>query len=111
MSKTPQRGLGRGLDALFHNAASEEVRTVPIGKITANRFQPRKHFDEDALAELSESVRQYGVLQPIVVRRTMTGYELVAGERRCQRPHRSEGRAGHPDDEPRENPPDNEDRE
>lgn len=82
MSKTPQRGLGRGLDALFHNAASEEVRTVPIGKITPNRFQPRKHFDEDALAELSESVRQYGVLQPIVVRRTMTGYELVAGERR-----------------------------
>lgn len=54
MSKTPQRGLGRGLDALFHNAASEEVRTVPLGKITPNRFQPRKHFDEDALAELSE---------------------------------------------------------
>lgn len=77
-----QGGLGRGLDALFQNAAAEEVRTVPVGKITPNRFQPRTHFDEDALAELAESVRQYGVLQPIVVRRTMTGYELVAGERR-----------------------------
>lgn len=80
------RGLGRGLDALFspgnHGDEAENVTTVAIMDIVPNKFQPRSFFDEEALSELSQSIRQYGVLQPIVVRRTLKGYELVAGERR-----------------------------
>lgn len=78
------RGLGRGLNAFFGDeaASSEQVATVAIKEIVPNRFQPRRVFDEDALAELSESIKQYGILQPIVLRKTLTGYEIVAGERR-----------------------------
>lgn len=82
------RGLGRGLDALFSTAATEteeekeQVSSIAVKEIVPNQFQPRRLFDEEALAELTQSIQQYGVLQPIVVRRTLKGYELVAGERR-----------------------------
>ncbi|MEN6565146.1 MAG: ParB/RepB/Spo0J family partition protein [Veillonellales bacterium] len=81
------RGLGRGLEALFSTAAAagedqEQVSGISVQEIVPNQFQPRHVFDEEALAELTQSIRQYGVLQPIVVRRTLKGYELVAGERR-----------------------------
>jgi ParB family chromosome partitioning protein len=58
------------------------VQTVPIEAVHPNRYQPRKHFDDDALAELAASIRLVGVLQPVLVRPSADGYELVAGERR-----------------------------
>lgn len=80
-----KRGLGRGLDALITPVAvveSEVTNEVPIQEIVPNQFQPRRLFDDEALHELAQSIRQYGVLQPVVIRKIMTGYELVAGERR-----------------------------
>lgn len=85
MNKT-QRGLGRGLDALFTSsqpdAPEQAVMMVPLQEIHANEFQPRRVFDEEALDELMHSIKQYGILQPIVLRKTLQGYEIVAGERR-----------------------------
>lgn len=79
-------GLGRGLDALFaENAVEERGKTVTlrISEIEPNRDQPRKQFDEAALADLSASIAQHGVLQPLLVRPLHGGgYQLVAGERR-----------------------------
>lgn len=104
-------GLGRGLDALFpektvHSKQDEKpvqkavsadaekekeieietvgsgIKTVKISKVEPNREQPRKKFDEDALLELSESIKQYGVLQPLLVSDKKDYYELIAGERR-----------------------------
>ncbi|CUH95779.1 Stage 0 sporulation protein J [Propionispora sp. 2/2-37] len=78
-----QRGLGRGLDALIPQAVSEEgASEIAVDQIKPNKFQPRRVFDEEVLMELSQSIQQYGVLQPIIVRKTLAGYELVAGERR-----------------------------
>lgn len=85
-----KRGLGRGLDALFAapDAAqaivdtNEPVNELAIKDITPNLHQPRRDFDEEALAELAQSIKQHGVIQPVVVRKTLSGYELVAGERR-----------------------------
>ena len=81
-------GLGKGLGALIPTGVPEApssdhgLQELPIGLVTANRFQPRDHFDEESLASLTESVRTLGVLQPILVRPTDAGYELIAGERR-----------------------------
>lgn len=79
-------GLGKGLDALFvQNTLEDGASTVllPLGDIVPNRDQPRKQFDEEALAELSASIAQHGVLQPLLVRPMPDGtYQLVAGERR-----------------------------
>ena len=101
------RGLGKGLDALIPNVINEksndnksetkknssadsslkeadegQVKIVSIIKVEPNREQPRKNFDEDALEELAESIRQFGLLQPILVHDKETYYEIVAGERR-----------------------------
>lgn len=87
------RGLGKGLDSLIPDV---EVRTkkkqetddktpetlVNINKVEPNREQPRKKFDEDALQELADSIKQYGLLQPILVQQREDFYEIVAGERR-----------------------------
>ena len=77
-------GLGRGLDALFaDNAVDENITEVAITELEPNADQPRRHFDETALAELSESIATHGVLQPILVRPLPSGnYQIVAGERR-----------------------------
>ena len=81
-------GLGKGLGALLQDNATadrETVREITVSEIQANRYQPREDFDESALEELAESVRVYGILQPIVVRQLPSGgYELVAGERRLR---------------------------
>lgn len=82
-----QHGLGRGLGALLSSpgpASSAEPTTVelPIDAITPNPKQPRKAFDDKALRDLSESLKQSGLLQPVVVRRVGEGYQLVVGERR-----------------------------
>jgi len=64
-------------------ASSQElVRDIPVGEITPNPYQPRKHFDAATLEELQSSIAEYGVLVPVIVRRQGSGYELVAGERR-----------------------------
>jgi ParB family chromosome partitioning protein len=83
----PKRGLGRGLGALLGNAPVptapvETLQEIPIDRITPNPYQPRKHFDAEALDELKNSIAEFGVLVPIIVRRRGDGYELVAGERR-----------------------------
>lgn len=81
-------GLGRGLDALISEATaetgSEPESTIEISKITRNPNQPRKNFDETALQELADSIKQNGVLQPILVRKIGGKYQIVAGERRYQ---------------------------
>ncbi|MFL5767450.1 MAG: ParB/RepB/Spo0J family partition protein [Actinomycetota bacterium] len=83
-------GLGRGLSALIP-AATEEVGLfeVPVGAVQPNPRQPRTLFAEDALEGLTLSIREVGVLQPIVVRKTMEGYELIAGERRLRAAQRA----------------------
>ncbi len=81
-------GLGKGLDALFANNIDEEIRDneviekLKITEVEPNRNQPRKNFDEEALDELAESIKRYGVIQPIIVVKKEDYYEIVAGERR-----------------------------
>ena len=79
-------GLGKGLSAIFIENETEEkgsVVTLHISEITPNRSQPRRAFDEEALAELADSIKAHGVLQPILVRPLLQGgYQIVAGERR-----------------------------
>jgi ParB family transcriptional regulator, chromosome partitioning protein len=78
-------GLGRGLSSLIPGAAEEGVLLeVPVGAIAPNPRQPRAEFPEESLAALARSIREVGVLQPVVVRRRDSGYELVAGERRLR---------------------------
>lgn len=90
MSEARRRpaGLGRGLNALLGDAVGSgpdkgAVRELPIRLITRNAAQPRRHFDEDAMNELAQSIGRHGVLQPIVVRELPAGnYQIIAGERR-----------------------------
>lgn len=82
-------GLGRGLGMLVGEADAETAgmrpdSTLPIAKIKPNKDQPRKVFDPDDLAELSDSIKQNGVIQPLLVRKKGAAYEIVAGERRYQ---------------------------
>ena len=90
------RGLGKGLDSLIPasvpkmEAEQEVVKTesnaqgtyVKITKVEPNREQPRKNFDEDALQELADSIKQYGIVEPLIVQDRKTHYEIIAGERR-----------------------------
>jgi len=76
------RGLGRGLDALFMDNETEPSGNIRIDLIVPNSYQPRKMFREDELKALTESIRRNGVLTPILVRPSESGYEIVAGERR-----------------------------
>nr|WP_302598327.1 ParB/RepB/Spo0J family partition protein [uncultured Cellulosilyticum sp.] len=84
-----QRGLGRGLNALLSdelvsasNAKEETIKIVDINEIEPNFGQPRKNFDEEELKELSSSILEHGILQPLIVREKNGKYEIVAGERR-----------------------------
>ncbi|MBU5353239.1 ParB/RepB/Spo0J family partition protein [Paenibacillus barcinonensis] len=77
--------LGKGLDALIPSLSindDDKVVEIPISQLRANPYQPRKAFDEEAIHELAESIRQHGVIQPIIVRPVLRGYEIIAGERR-----------------------------
>lgn len=79
------KGLGKGLNALFNTdevVAGEKVEKIPVRDIKPNPYQPRKEFKKEALEELAESIKEHGVLQPVVVRKQGKGYELVVGERR-----------------------------
>jgi ParB family chromosome partitioning protein len=106
MSATEKRrALGRGLDALLPDAPApagsvsrEAVFTCPIERLVPQRGQPRQHFDEDKLAELTQSIREHGMLEPLVVRRAASDgalpagldrYEIIAGERRWRAAQRA----------------------
>lgn len=82
-----KKGLGRGLESLFDqnlDAINDEATVVQLqtSDVEPNPFQPRKTFDEDSLKELSQSIKTQGVFQPILVRKTILGYEIISGERR-----------------------------
>ena len=82
---TKRVALGKGLGALIPEFGKEESRTLlfcGIEEIVPNRSQPRKHFDESKLQELAESIKEKGILEPLIVRRIDGGYELIVGERR-----------------------------
>ena len=92
-----QKGLGRGLDAIFGTDKGEaqvapmsEMAEIPIGEIVPNPTQPRTSFDEEALGELADSIRQLGVIQPITVKRGSDGkYVIISGERRWRAARRA----------------------
>lgn len=88
--KKQKRGLGKGLDALFPDIEIDDQNRQPdyfpcdINRIRPNPFQPRHDFPQEEMAELAESVKSHGVLQPLLVRESKNGYELIAGERRLR---------------------------
>ena len=81
-------GLGKGLDALFSTPIVEEVKqeelvkNLNINEIEPNKAQARKIFDDEAIEDLSNSIKEYGVIQPIIVSKKENYYEIIAGERR-----------------------------
>ena len=94
-----KKALGKGLEELFssevldfdtfesnimENTSSDEVREIPVNEVRPNPYQPRKTFNENALNELAESIKNYGVFQPIIVKKSIKGYDLIAGERRLR---------------------------
>ena len=94
-----KKALGRGLEQLFSNeildfdsfesnimetAKESDIKQLPVDEIRANPYQPRKSFNQEALDELAESIKNYGVFQPIIVKKSIKGYDLVAGERRLR---------------------------
>lgn len=77
--------LGRGLDALIPSLnvnEDDKVIEIPISQLRANPYQPRKTFNEESIQELAASIKEHGVIQPIIVRTVIKGYEIIAGERR-----------------------------
>lgn len=79
-----KRRLGRGLDALIPGAKQSIVQSIPIDRIDPNPRQPRRDFDVESLTGLAQSIKEHGIVQPLVVRRNGDRYELVAGERRLR---------------------------
>lgn len=97
--ETKRKALGRGLEELFNSeslelekietriieeATKDEIVEINLSELRSNPYQPRKIFDEDALKELSESIKNYGVFQPIIVKKSIKGYDIIAGERRVK---------------------------
>ena len=97
--ETKKRALGIGLEQLFNNenldlqsfeqhvyetANKEEIIEISINELRPNPYQPRKIFDRDALADLASSIKEHGVFQPIIVKKSIKGYEIIAGERRVR---------------------------
>ena len=94
-----KKALGRGLEELFstevldfdtfesnvmETAKEDEIKEIPVSEVRPNPYQPRKTFNEEALRELSESIKNYGVFTPIIVKKSIKGYDLIAGERRLR---------------------------
>ncbi len=94
-----KKALGRGLEQLFdsevldfnsfesnilESADESDIKEIPLSDIRSNPYQPRKTFNDEALNELAESIKNYGVFQPIIVKKSIKGYDLVAGERRVR---------------------------
>lgn len=97
--ETKKRALGIGLEQLFNNenldlqsfekhvyetTDKEEIIEVNISELRPNPYQPRKVFDKDALVELAKSIKEHGVFQPIIIKKSIKGYEIIAGERRVR---------------------------
>ena len=94
-----KKALGKGLEELFSSevldfdtfesnimetATQSDIKEIPVSEIRPNPYQPRKTFNQEALEELAESIRNYGVFQPIIVKKSIKGYDLIAGERRLR---------------------------
>jgi ParB family chromosome partitioning protein len=81
-----KRGLGKGLGALIAGAEPTQtsVQEISLAELEMNPFQPRRHFDQPALEELAATIREHGVLTPVVVRRGLNGFQIIAGERRIR---------------------------
>ncbi|MDD7149196.1 MAG: ParB/RepB/Spo0J family partition protein [Mycoplasma sp.] len=96
--ETKKKALGKGLEELFSNSSftidtledtivKEErnnATEIDLSQIRSNPYQPRKVFDEEALNELADSIKVYGVVEPVILKKSVKGYEIVAGERRCK---------------------------
>ena len=97
--ETKKKALGRGLEQLFTNNnvidfntiekeivedSKKDVTSIKIAEIRANPYQPRKYFNEESLQELAQSIKEYGIVQPVIVKKSIKGYELIAGERRTR---------------------------
>lgn len=97
MTAAKNRGLGKGLEALFSNSEidtkeinsekADEIKAqgiefIDINNIKPNENQPRKSFDDEKLQELANSIKEHGLIQPVILRQAEKGYEIVAGERR-----------------------------
>ncbi len=96
--ETKKKALGKGLEQLFTNNVIDfdnfekeivsenknNVVNIKLDEIRSNPYQPRKTFNEDSLRELATSIKEYGVVQPVIVKKSIKGYELIAGERRCK---------------------------
>ena len=98
-NNTKRRALGRGLEELFYNepidynkveekiiteTPKEEITMVKLSELRSNPYQPRKVFDQEALEELASSIKEHGVFQPIIAKKSIKGYEIIAGERRVK---------------------------
>ena len=100
METNRRKALGKGLEQLFSNESlysnpletieneiinstpKEDIKEINLDELRSNPYQPRKTFDEEKLRELSESIKEFGVLEPIIIKKSIRGYEIVAGERR-----------------------------
>ena len=97
--ETKKRALGKGLEQLFNSenldldsfekavyetVNNEEIIEIEINELRPNPYQPRKVFNDEALSDLSESIKEHGVFQPIIVKKSIKGYEIIAGERRVR---------------------------
>ena len=97
--ETKRKALGRGLEQLFSNEVinfdnfekdivkstpQNDILEIKISEIRSNPYQPRKTFNEETLQELADSIKQHGIIEPVIVKKTIKGYELVAGERRTK---------------------------
>lgn len=97
--ETKRKALGKGLEQLFSNEVIDfdnfekkivdetketDIVEIPLTEIRSNPYQPRKEFDEKALSEFAESIKEHGIIQPIIVKKSIKGYELIAGERRTR---------------------------
>ncbi len=97
--ETKRRALGRGLEELFNNeplnmtemeekiintTPKEQIVNVDLDELRSNPYQPRKNFDEESLKELASSIKEHGVFQPIIAKKSIKGYEIIAGERRVK---------------------------
>lgn len=99
MDNSKRRALGRGLEELFNNepidyekveekivenTPVEQIQEINLSELRSNPYQPRQVFDEEKLNELADSIKVYGVVQPIIVKKSIKGYEIIAGERRVK---------------------------
>ncbi len=97
--ETKRKALGKGLEQLFSNevidfdnfeqeivasANRNDIVEIPLEEIRSNPYQPRKTFNEESIEELANSIKEYGIVQPIIVKKAVKGYELIAGERRTK---------------------------